>query len=101
MHPLWDNLKNISFEELEKRKQEIHKRMQLMRRAQNSNPQIWDQLELMLDAIMSEQQDRFNSQSGNLKPQVDSGTVMVTDPLEDDLLPKNTSEISRTFKPVQ
>lgn len=101
MHPLWDNLKNLSFEELEKRKSEINKRMQVMRRSQNHNPQIWDQLENLLDAILDEQQERFRSQSGNPKQQINSGTVLVTDPLEEDAVNTNSSDVSRTFKPVQ
>ena len=100
MHPLHSDLKHITFEELEKRKAEINRRMQIMRRNQMQNPEIWNQLEMLLESIMLEQQERYqvmNQQS--LNPH-GSGMVLSTDPLEDDELPAK-NPVTRTFRPVQ
>lgn len=101
MHPLSDNLKNVSFEELEKRKSEIHKRMQIMRRNQIHTPEIWHQLEAMLSSIQDEQSERYMQQNAQTRNSHKSGVVMVTDPLEEDLVNQKESAISRTFRPVQ
>lgn len=101
MHPLSDNLKNVSFEELEKRKSEIHKRMQIMRRNQIHTPEIWHQLDAMLSSIQDEQSERYMQQNAQTRNSNQSGVVMSTDPLEEDEIPSQKSAISRTFRPVQ
>lgn len=98
MHPLSDNLKSLSFEELEKRSSEILKRMQLMRRAQISNPQIWEQLEMLLDGINDEKMERamvLNTASNRPTNNV----VISTDPLDEEIVaePKTTN---KGFNPI-
>lgn len=100
MHPLQSDLKNITFEELEKRKAEINRRMQIMRRNQMHNPEIWNQLELFLESIMTEQQERYQVMNQTHQNPPGSGMVLGTDPLDEDELP-HKNPVTRTFKPVQ
>lgn len=97
MHPLSDNLKDQSFEELEKRKAEIMKRFQIMRRSGITNPLMWSQLEALLDAILDEQQERFKTLSDSSAPDV---VVVNTDPLEDDPTPLKDQPRNNRFNPV-
>lgn len=97
MHPLQDGIKSLSFEELEQRKSQIHKRMQMLRRSGNVNGQIWAQLDQLLDVILAEQQERFASMQ-DVK-QTTSNVVINTDPLDIDAVP--TGPVQKTpFRPV-
>jgi hypothetical protein len=99
MHPLFDNLKSLTFEELEKRNQEIHKRMQIYVRNHMQNPLIWDQLQQMQDAIHDEKQERaikLNQSSSTS----DSPVVVNTDPLESDAPVKPVPATSNKFNPI-
>jgi hypothetical protein len=101
MHPLQDNLKIISFEELEKRKAEINRRMQIMRRTQWHNPEIWNQLELMMESVHQEQQERYLQMNSQSSKNNNSGTVLSTDPLPEDQIPDTQKTVGRQFRPVQ
>ncbi len=96
MHPLSDNLKTISFEELEKRSSEIFKRMQIMRRAQIHNAEMWSQLEMLLDSIQQEKMERAMLLNSNI---TEDSVVVSTDPLEDEI--KKDVKPARTgFNPI-
>jgi len=98
MHPIFDNLKSLSFEELEKRSSEIHKRMQMYMRNQMHNPLIWDQLSQMQDAIYVEKQER--AQKLNRSDSDPSAHVVInTDPLPDDA-PTKPAPASNKFNPI-
>jgi hypothetical protein len=97
MHPLESNLKTASFEEMEKRKSEIMKRMQILRRNGIENPQIWDQLELLLDSILQEQEERFLALNTKSTP---NSVVVNTDPLPDDPVPEDKNPRNKNFTPV-
>ncbi len=99
MHPLSDNLKNISFEELEKRSGEILKRMQIVRRGGISNPDIWHQLQNLLDAVTDEKIERAQTMISQATEKNQS-VVINTDPLEDDLLPDDRKPTSKPFTPI-
>lgn len=97
MHPLHDGLKTASFEDLEQRKTAVHKRMQILRRTQNHNQEIWNQLESILDAIILEQQERYLVMRD--KSPSESPIVVNTDPLDIDQQPQTVPQ--RTpFRPV-
>lgn len=99
MHPLLDNLKSLTYEELEKRVGEIHKRMQIMRRNQIQNSLIWNQLESLLDSLEEEKKDR--AMSLNQSPhQIKTGTVLSTDPLDEDLEQMPVPVQNKTFRPI-
>lgn len=102
MHPLFDNLKSLTFEELEKKHVEIHKRMQMYVRNQMHNPLIWDQLDQMREAIYLEKQER--ALKLNMDAQESSHTVshvvVNTDPLEDDEPMKPIHVSHNKFKPI-
>lgn len=98
MHPLSDNLKSLTFEELEKRSNDILKRMQIMRRAQISNPQMWEQLEMLLDGINNEKMERaMTLNNANLKG--DKTVVVSTDPLDDEIA-EEPKPSNRGFNPI-
>ena len=97
MHPLEDNLKSASFEELEKRKTEIMRRMAIMRRNGIQNPQISDQLDMLLDSILAEQEERYMALNSKTIP---NPVVVNTDPLPDDEIPDNKKPRNRDFTPV-
>ncbi len=99
MHPLTDNLKSLTYEELEKRVGEIHKRMQIMRRNQIQNSLIWDQLEALLDSLEDEKRER--ALALNTTPQHNkTGTVLSTDPLDEDLEHLQPEPTNKTFRPI-
>lgn len=99
MHPLADNLKSLTYEELEKRVTEIHKRMQIMRRNQFQNPLIWDQLEAFLGSLEAEKLER--ALVLNRSPQHNkTGTVLSTDPLEEDLEHMQPEPQNKSFRPI-
>lgn len=98
MHPLSDNLKSLTFEELEKRSSDILKRMQIMRCAGIANPQMWDQLEMLLDGINDEKMERamvLNSAN----PKGDKTVVVSTDPLDDEIA-EEPKPSNRGFNPI-
>lgn len=99
MHPLTDNLKSLTYEELEKRVGEIHKRMQIMRRNQIQNPLIWDQLEALLASLEDEKRERAIALNSAPK-QNRTGTVLSTDPLEEDLEQLQPEPQNKTFRPI-
>ena len=99
MHPLNDNLKSISFEELEKRSQEIIKRMQTLRRMGNTNQAVWNQLDLLLESINNEKSERaavLNSPQLTNSQQI----VVSTDPLEDDQIIDKGQNQQKKFSPI-
>lgn len=98
MHPLSDNLKSLTFEELEKRSSDILKRMQIMRRAQISNPQMWDQLEMLLNGINDEKMERAIALN-SVNPKADKTVVVSTDPLDDEIAEEPKSG-NRGFNPI-
>ena len=98
MHPLSDNLKSLTFEELEKRSSDILKRMQIMRRAQISNPQIWDQLEMLLDGVNDEKMERAMALN-SANPKADKTVIVSTDPLDDEIAEEPKAG-NRGFNPI-
>jgi hypothetical protein len=97
MHPLSDNLKSLTFEELEKRSSELLKRMQMLRRAGISNPDIWDQLHMLLDSIADEKTERvlvLNNKNSQ------TSVVINTDPLDDDEMPPDAKSGPKGFTPI-
>lgn len=83
MHPLTTNIKELSFEELEKRYQEINKRLQKLRTWNQSENEMYYQLQLMKDDIDFEREERFMLES-NKDLVTESSIVVNTDPLPDD-----------------
>lgn len=83
MHALFDNLKNFTFEELEKRHKEIQKRMQMYTVSNMQNQVIWDQLMQMSTAIQSEKLERVSQLSKQEQSHMDP-VVINTDPLEEE-----------------
>lgn len=98
MHPLSDNLKSLTFEELEKRSSDILKRMQIMRRAQIANPQMWEQLEMLLAGINDEKMERAIALN-SVNPKGDKTVVVSTDPLDDEIAEEPKSS-NRGFNPI-
>jgi hypothetical protein len=99
MHPLSDSLKNMTFEELEKRTSDIHRKMQIMRRSGISNPMIWNQMEMLLNSINDEKRERAQLLN-NPHAQQKQTVVLNTDPLPEDE-PVNSGQPKNTgFKPV-
>jgi hypothetical protein len=98
MHPLFDNLKSFTFEELEKKSSEIHRRMQMYARNQMNNPLIWNQLQQMHESILMEKQER--AQLLNAPHNKIDNIVINTDPLEDDLPAPSTTRKPNTFNPI-
>lgn len=99
MHPLFDNLKSLTFEELEKRSSEIHKRMQMYQRNRMHNPLIWDQLQQMQDAIYEEKQERAQKLNRDMSDPQQS-VVINTDPLPDDAPTKPAPASNNKFNPI-
>ena len=97
MHPLSDNLKSLTFEELEKRSSEILKRMQMLRRAGITNPDIWDQLHALLDSVADEKTERVLLMNTKVTP---NSVVINTDPLDDDETPPDTKSGPKGFSPI-
>jgi hypothetical protein len=56
-HPLVDNLMELSYEDLDKRINELTKRWHTARRM-NMDPQVMHQLDVMLDGLEAEKQRR-------------------------------------------
>jgi hypothetical protein len=99
MHPLSDNLKSISFDELEKRSSEIMKRMQIARRSGMSNPAVWDQLHSLLDAVTDEKMERASLM--NHQPSDKNSHVIInTDPIDDDMMPDDRKTPVKPFTPI-
>ena len=99
MHPLFDNMTSLTYEELEKKSAEINKRMQMYSRNRMNNPQIWDQLEQMREAILTEKQERalkLNSPPDKLYNHV----VINTDPLDDDEMQPAAANTQNKFNPI-
>lgn len=100
MHPLSLNIQSLSYEDLEKRSIEINKRLQMIRRTNQSNPLVLYQLQLYLDEINQEKQERAIKLNANFKD-TQSGVVISTDPLEDDQI---ISDVASTpvkgFNPI-
>jgi hypothetical protein len=99
MHPLLDNIKSLSYEELEKKSTMIQQRLQMMRRGNMQNPLMWDQLLMMQDSINNEKQER--AQLLNQSSQPDRGSVVInTDPLEDDDAADAKPPSRNSFNPI-
>lgn len=99
MHPLSDDLKALSFEDLEKRSSQILKRMQILRRNGITTSGIWDQLEMLLNSINDEKIERamlLNNSDARQKKYV----VVNTDPLEDDDPIDDPNIKPKTFTPI-
>ncbi len=99
MHPLFDNMKSLTFEELEKKNVEINKRMQMYSRNQMHNPVVWDQLEQMREAIFLEKQERAMNMNRDITD-TSNPVVVNTDPIEDDEPTKPTTNTSNKFNPI-
>lgn len=99
MHPLFDNMQSLSYEELEKRHVEINRRMQMYVRNQMNNPQIWDQLSQMNEALYLEKQERALKLNASLK-ETTNPIVVNTDPLEDDEPIQNQKPNNTKFNPI-
>jgi alpha-D-ribose 1-methylphosphonate 5-triphosphate diphosphatase PhnM len=99
MHPLFDNMTSLTYEELEKKNVEINKRMQMYARNRMNNPQIWDQLEQMREAILQEKQERA-IKLNSAPDTVHNHVVVNTDPLEDDEVKPATSNTQNKFNPI-
>lgn len=99
MHPLDDNLKSMSFEDLEKRKAQIIKRITTMRTTGIHNQDMWDQLQMFLDSIILEQEERFMRINTPPSPE-DYYIVVNTDPLPDDPPPPDKNPKRDKFTPV-
>ena len=99
MHPLFDNMKSLTFEELEKKNVEINKRMQMYSRNQMHNPMIWDQLEQMREAIFLEKQERAMKLNRDVM-ETTNHVVINTDPIEDDEPTKPAANTSNKFNPI-
>lgn len=99
MHPLFDNLKSLSFEELEKRSAEIQKRMQMYMRNQMHNPLIWDQLSQMQESIYAEKLERAQKLNRDASDQ-SSHVVVNTDPLPEDSPTKAAPSTNNKFNPI-
>jgi hypothetical protein len=83
MHPLVHNIKELSSEELDKKYQEISKRLQKLRAWNQHDHEMYHQLQLMLDGIDLEKEERLliNIEENN---KTESSIVVNTDPLPDD-----------------
>jgi hypothetical protein len=100
MHPLYDNMKSLSYEELEKKLGEINKRIQMFQRNPHHNQLIWDQLISMRDAIQEEKMERARVLIDQSVQKSTGSVVLNTDPLPDDELPITEPVKSRTFNPI-
>lgn len=99
MHPLLDNIKSLSYEELEKKSSMIQQRLQMMRRGNMQNPVMWDQLMMMMDSISNEKQERAQLLNQAAKP--DRGSVVInTDPLEGDEVMDTKPPSRNNFNPI-
>lgn len=82
-HPLINDLTAVSFEELEKRKNDILSRMQRLRIWGQGSSEMWDQFQSILGSLDLEMEQRLSAQDTAKNP---SKTVIVnTDPLEEEL----------------
>lgn len=100
MHPLSDNLKELSFEELEKRSSLLLKRMQILRRTGVTTQEIWNQLEMLLDSINDEKLERAMMLNDAAHARKNSHVVVNTDPLEDDEPMDDANTQPRKFTPI-
>jgi ribosomal protein L29 len=82
MQSLTNSVKELSFEELEKRYQEINKRMQKLRMWNQTGHEMYYQLQVLKDEIDFEREERFVIESN--KDVSESSIVVNTDPLPDD-----------------
>jgi uncharacterized membrane protein len=100
MNSLPTNIQAMSYEDLEKRSAEIHKRMQMIHRSGQHNPLVWQQLQAYLEEINQEKQERAGKLNTLVK-NMQSGVVINTDPLDDDQ-PNDTGVISTSkgFNPI-
>ena len=81
-HPLFLDIKEMGYEELERRHADILKRMQKLRAWGQTSHEMWDQLQLLLDTIDAEKQERLTMQDIQAEPV--KHVVVNTDPLPDD-----------------
>jgi hypothetical protein len=82
-HPLLGDLKSVGFEELERRRSDILKRMQRLRSWNQGTSEMWDQFQMLLDALDLEKEERLLQQDSS--KEVSNSVVVNTDPLEDEL----------------
>ena len=82
-HPLLLDIKGLGYEELERRYQSISSRMQKLRAMGQSSHEMWDQLQLMLETLDAEKQERLAMQDYTAADNQDS-VVIDTDPIPDD-----------------
>jgi hypothetical protein len=86
IHPMLMDLKNISYEELDRRYNEVSKRMQKLRAWGQSSSEMWGQFQMILDAVQLEKEERLIGQD----TQSEQTVLVTTDPLEEEI-----DEISR------
>ena len=99
MHPLFDNMKSLTYEDLEKKSLEIHKRMQMYARSGMQNPLIWEQLDQMREALLEEKRERANALNTSAVT-TQNHVVVNPDPLEDDQPTKPVKSAPNTFNPI-
>jgi hypothetical protein len=81
-HPLLPDIKNLGYEELERRHQSILSRMQKMRAWGQTNHEMWNQLQYHLETLDAEKQERLAMQEN--RDQDPTHVVIDTDPIPDD-----------------
>jgi hypothetical protein len=80
MHPLLNDLKNMSFEELDNRYREAMNRLQKLRSWGKFQGEAHNQLLLIIESLQTEKQERLQAQ----KPDNENPVVVSTDPLDTD-----------------
>ena len=83
MHPLMIDIKELSMEEIDRRYQELSKRMQKLRAWGQSEHEMYHQLQLMIDGLDLEKQERLMAGMDEANKK-ESSIVVNTDPLPDD-----------------
>ncbi len=82
-HPLLSDLKNVGYEEIERRRTDIMNRMQRLRSWGHTTSEMWDQLNLILETLDLEKEERMLTQDG--AKETTSSVVVNSDPLEEEL----------------
>lgn len=93
-HPLLSSISELGYDELERKHQDIIRRMNQLRSMGTTNSEMWDQLILILDSIETERSERMLAQNQQSSQEEDSIWIN-TDPLPDD------PDQNRKQKPAQ
>jgi hypothetical protein len=93
-HPLLMNIRELGYDELERKHQDIMRRMNQLRSMGQGHSEMWDQLALIMESLETEKSERMLIQ--NRPPQQDEDSIWInTDPLPDD------ADQNRKQKPTQ